>query len=409
MRGRTNTWTRVLAAVAAACVASAAQAAPGNGIRLGGSEARLHPFFDFETRYDSNVTYSGTGAVGDAILHFRPGLELKAPGELAAFEFSGALDWAQYLGLEGDTKGLSRFYAYASLAAAFNRNGTVTPRVDNDFRRDVSTASVTSLAAPVVSNMNRLVLAVPWKPGGGALVFAANGEWIVETFEKYLSTSTAQVSNLGYNQYRAGGELQWRFLPRTSGVLQASYYTRVPNSPGQPDDGNGVDVVAGVTGLLTARVAATAKVGYGTASAAAFSIVPATSASSPIADIGIEWLPLDAISLRAGYTRSLGFDPVASIFTQDAVLAVAQLKLAERYAFHVGGRWDSFNYKSVSGYTNSFLRIDPAVDAQFGRWLTGSLGYVYSTRTIVSWPVSLGPSPSSYSKNEVYVRVGVTY
>jgi hypothetical protein len=422
MRGRTITWTQVLAAIAAAGVALAAHASPGDGIRLGGADARLHPFFDFETRYDSNVTYSGTDPVGDLILHFRPGLELRAPGEAAAFEFAGALDWAQYLGLndkaatttsaEVDTKSLSRMYAYAKLAAAFNRAGAVTPRVDNDFTRQVSTASLAAVGAPVVSNLNRLDLSVPWRPGGGALVLVAKAQWIVESFEKY-QTDLPNLSSYGYDQYRAGGEVQWRFLPRTSGVFEGGYYQRVPNAPNQPQDANGWDLDAGLTGLLTERVSVTAKLGYGSSTAqqglnTSTVTFAAQSASSFLADLAAEWIPVDALALRAGYKRSLGLDPILSVMTQDSVSGVAAVKFAEKYAFHVGAHWDKFDFKLVPGATTTFFSVDPTLEAKLGRWLNGGLGYVWSSRA-ASFPVSSGISQPTYSKNEVFLKVGVTY
>ena len=268
--------------------------------------------------------------------------------------------------------------------------------------------------------MNKLALSVPWRPGGGALVFAANGEWIVESFEQYQTASPVPLANLGYNQYRAGGELQWRFLPRTSGVLQASYYTRVANESNQPQNANGVDVYTGLVGLLTPRVAATAKVGYGSSTAQASSFTnpstnqpvsfPSTTYGTALADLAVEWLPVDAFSIRVGYNRSLGLDPVLSIMVQDSVSGVAQVKFQERYAFHVGARWDSFGFKmqGVDGST-SFLRIDPTVEAKFGQWLTGGLGYVYSSRS-ASWPAGgIVPQQPSYSKNEAFLKVGVTY
>ncbi|HEX9242536.1 MAG TPA: hypothetical protein VF875_08870 [Anaeromyxobacter sp.] len=420
MKGRTNTWTKVLGAIAAAGVSLAAQASPGNGIRLGGSEARLHPFFDLETRYDSNVTYSGEDAVGDLVLHFRPGLELKAPGDAAAFEFSGALDWAQYLGMNDgksrpipvDTKELSRMYAYARLAAAFNRNGMVAPRVDNDFERTVSTASLAAVAVPVVSNLNKLLLAVPWRPGGGALVLVANGEWIVETFEKYKDEPPVPLSDLAYDQYRAGGEVQWRFLPRTSGVLQGSYYRRAPNQANQAQNASGLDFFAGMTGLLTERVAATAKLGYGSSTANGFTTQTTTyeakSYSAGLADLAVEWLPLDSLSLRVGYKRSIAIDPVLSIMLQQGVNGTVQLKFAENYAFRVGARWDSFVFQLQDGATTKFLTVDPTVEAKFGHWLSGAVGYAYSTRN-AEWPSTSGTSQPSYSKNEVFLRLGVTY
>jgi hypothetical protein len=354
------------------------------------------------------------------------------PGDAAAIEFNGALDWAQYLGLndkaatpasaEVNTKDLSRLYATANLAAAFNRNGSVAPRLDNTFTRQVSTASLAAVGTPVVSNLNKLALSLPWRPAGGALVLVANGEWTVESFEKYKAgqdpsvAPSTSISDLGYAQYRAGGEVQWRFLPRTSGVFQASYYQRNANATGQAQNANGFDVTTGLVGLLTERVATTAKVGWGSATAGAFTYggssfgsstsYAAQAVSSFLADLAVEWLPFDALSFRAGYKRSLGLDPIYSVMTQDAVSGVVSVKFAEKYAFRVGGHWDKFDFKLqlLDGASATYVSVDPTLEAKLGRWLTGGLGFVYSTRN-----ASATLSQPTYSKNEVFLKFGATY
>ena len=409
MKRRIDSWIKAISAVAAAALAFGAQAAPGDGIRLGGAEARLHPFIDLETRYDSNVNYSQSNqAIADLILHVRPGLELQAPSDVAAVEFSGALDWAQYMGVNGDTSKLSNLYGTAGLAALFNRQGSVSPRLDNSFDRAPSTTSLAAASVAVVSNRNTLALSVPYKPGGGALVFAANAKWSTETFGEYLPLSSAQkaaLADFAYDEYRVGGEVQWRFLPRTSGVLQADYLSRVPRASNRPDEATGFDVIAGVTGLMTQRIAATAKVGYGSTNATNDS---AANASAFLTDLSAEWLPVDEVSVRAGYARSLGLDPTLSTYVSDTLSAGVRYKLADRIAFKMGVRWDRFTFQAVDGASSSYLRIDPQVEGLFGRWLKTSLGYVYSTRS-ASWPAGLGGSPPDYSKNEVFLRVGLTY
>jgi hypothetical protein len=403
MKARISTWTKALAATAIVAVAAAAHASPGNGIRLGGSEARLHPFLDLETRYDSNVAYTDdASAIGDLVLHVRPGVELKSPGDLAAVEFSGALDWAQYLGIDGDTTSLSRLYADASLAALFNRRGAVSMRLDNDFRRQVSSTSLAAAGVAVVSNMNALTLSAPWKPGGGALVVTANGTWLVESFEEYEVDPGYDVADLGYSQFRAGADVQWRFLPRTSGIFSAGYFGRVPNVSSRPDDANGFDLLAGVTGLLTPRIAATAKVGYGSTSA------PAVNVGSMLADLGVEWLPAETVSFRTGYTRSLGLDPTVSTYISDSVNAGARVRIAERFAASASVRYDRLAFQAIDGAETSFLRVDPMIEGALGKWLTLAAGYVYSTR-VASWPANLGGAPPDYSKNEAFLRLGVTY
>ncbi len=405
MRGST-TWTKALAAAAALVLAFAAQAAPGNGIRLGGSEAHIHPFLDVEGRYDSNVSYTATNqAISDLILHVRPGLELVAPGELAAMEFSGNLDWAQYMGLDSsDTTSLSKLYATAALAVALNRNGVVSARLDNTFARQVSTTSLSAVATAVVSNQNTLSLSVPWKPGGGALVLAANAQWLVETYENYRDVPSVRLSDLGYNQYRGGGELQWRFLPRTSGLLQAGYFSRVPNLSKGAGEASGFDALAGVTGLMTPRISATAKVGYGSTTTNAKPVgFVAKDASSVLADVAAEWLPAETVSVKLGYTRTLGVDPTVSAYAADGVSGGFRVRLAERFAFKAGVRYDHLSFSSLAGASTDYVRVDPAVEGAFGRWLNVGLGYVYSQRTASS------SSTPNYSKNEAFLRVGVTY
>lgn len=411
MRGQT-TWTKALAAAAAAALAFAAQGAPGNGIRLGGSEARLHPFLDLEARYDSNVTYNEANeAVGDVVIHVRPGLELKAPGDVAAVELSAAVDWAQYTG--ADSSELSKLYANAGLAALFNRRGSVSPRIDNSFARQLSSTSLSAASAAVISNSNVLSLTVPWKPGGGALAVAASAAWMVESFEKYQSQAplAGSLSDLGYNQYRFGSELQWRFLPRTSGLLQAGYFTRVPNASRSTNEASGFDVLAGVSGLMTARIAATAKVGFGSTSAKAASSTGAAEtkdASSVLADVGLEWLPADSVAVKLGYGRSLGIDPSVSTYVADAVRAGGKVRLLDRVALRLDGSWNRLAFEAVDGATTSFLRVEPGIDAAFGKWLTAGIGYVYSMRA-ADWPASAGGSPPDYAKNEAYIKVGFAY
>jgi hypothetical protein len=113
-------------------------------------------------------------------------------------------------------------------------------------------------------------------------------------------------------------------------------------------------------------------------------------------------------SVRGGYVRSLGLDPSLSTYVSDAFSTGIRLKMAERVAFTMGARWDRFTFQAVDGATTSYLRVDPQVEALFGRWVKTSLGYVYSWRD-ASWPAGLGGAPPNYAKSEVYLRVGLTY
>ncbi len=285
-------------------------------------------------------------------------------------------------------------------------------RVDDDFRRQVSTTSLAASSRAVVSNWNALSLSVPWTPGGGALVVTASGQWLLETFEKYQDDAGGiDVGDYGYSQVRGGAEVLWRFLPRTSAVFSGGYFTRSPNSPTRADEATGFDLAAGITGLLTPRIAATAKVGYAATSAQRAGALsgatppPSEDASTFVSDVGLEWLPLETMSVRAGYTRSLGVDPLASVYVADGVNGAVRVRVAARFAFHAGARYDRLKFTSISGAETSFLRVDPGIDGMVGKWLNVGVGYVYSTR-VATWPAA--PVPD-YAKNEVFLKLGLTY
>lgn len=411
----------------AACIiagaSSAASASPGNGIRLGGTDGRVHPFLDYETRYDSNASYDSSGQeIGDVLMHIRPGLELKVPSDIAVVEFSGALDWTQYMGIQGETTNLSKLYSDAGMAALLNPRGAVSIRIDDDFRRQVSTSSL-ALARAVISNSNALTLSLPWKPGGGALVLTARGQWLLESYQPYYRSE--DVSGLGFNEFRTGLDVQWKFLPRTSATFGGGFFSRLPNgssspgAPDRPDKTSGVDAMVGVNGLVTPHVGVSIKAGYGG------TFKSGDSFSTFLADIGAEWLPIEGASLRVGYSRGFGLDPSASVFATNSVHATGRIRVAQRYSVRGTVRYDHLSFDSLptcmdvrkdavacaaaSGTpagTSAFVRVEPGVDATVTRWMTASLAYAYSSRS-TSFPSWL--PQYDYSKNEVWLKLGFTY
>ncbi len=410
--------------------AHAASASAGNGIRLGGTDGRLHPFLDMESRYDSNVSYRSNEPLGDVVFHIKPGLELKIQGDLAVVEFSGALDWAQFGGLnDATTRDMSRLYAEAGFGALLNPRGIASLRLDDDFRRRPSTSSLT-LGSAVISNSNTLALSVPWKPGGGALVFMFRGQWLLESFQPYMSAdkcvpddpmcSKETLGDLGYNDYRSGLEAQWRFLPRTSAVFQAGYFTHVPNAPQVTmrnlltgtdttialADVSGLDLLAGLTGLVTPRIGVSIKAGYGQAWESG------KGSGTFLTDLGAEWIPIESASLRAGYARAFGIDPLASVYTSNSVYLTGRVRMAQRFTLKGLVRYDNLAFEKLDGRA-AYLRLEPGVEATVSKWMTASLGYAYNSReTSLTSTTALAIPPGmsfDYAKNEVWLKLGFTY
>jgi hypothetical protein len=406
-----------LAAVLALAPAAAAAGA-GNGIRLGGSDGRLHPFLELEGRYDSDVYYAADReSADDVILHVRPGLELTVPGDRIAVDFSGKLDWAQYLGqTDPDTSDLSELYAQAGLGLTVNRRGVLGLELEDDFRRSPSTSALV-FGTAVISNLNALEVRVPWRPGGGALVLAATGGWTLETFEPYfdapicdpLTTPACDpdvLSELGYDEFRAGGEVRWRFLPRTSAVLEGGWFSRQPNDPDLSDEVSGFGATVGMTGLVTAHLGATVKVGYGATSGAQEDV------AGPLATVEAEWIPVQTATVRVGYGRRHGVDPgtTLSVYTADRVGAAGRILFGGRYAAGVDAGWEHRAYEIAAGSaTADVLTVTPSLEAALARWMTATLAYAYTSRDS-SFPASIPAAPAyDYSKSEAWLKLAVKY
>jgi hypothetical protein len=406
----------VTAAIAAALLlgrASPAAAAAGNGIRVGGSEGRLHPYLGVEGRYDSNVFFDDAGRqVGDLVLHVRPGIALQVPGETTSVDLNAALDWAQYLGLEDSATrdDLSKLYGEASLGIGLNRRGSLGLELDDVFRRSTATQTFT-FGSAVIANYNTLRLAVPWKPGGGALVLTAGGDWTLETFEPYLDgVDTTALSKLGYSDLSGFGELRWKFLPRTAAVLEASYFERLPSDPDLSSEASGVRAAAGMTGLVTSHLAGTLKAGYGDTLGSLDE-----SFRTWLATAELEWLATETASVRIGYGHDFGVDPGltttgrALLYSTNRLSAEARVLMRSRYTLRLAGQWEHRSYELVEGTSNAVVRVEPSVDAQVARWLRAGVGYVYSRRDAERPGLTSSIPGFDYDKSEAWLRLTCTY
>jgi hypothetical protein len=387
-----------------------AAASPGNGIRLGGSSGRLHPFLDLEGRYDSNVAYTDVGkSVSAFVLHVRPGLTLDSPGEVYAVKLKADVDWAQVLGSQSK---LSRLYGESQLELGLNRRGQVGFELTDAFSRSASTQALT-LGTGVISNTNLLRIEVPFRPGGGALVTTPSLSSRLETFEPFdrgrlcldadPACTPAQLSKLGYSDFTAGLESRWKFLPRTAALVQGEYYLHRPVSTAFGDDGSGLRAWLGVAGLFGAHLAGTAKGGYGD-TLGSFG----EGFRTWLANVEAEWIPFETASAKLGYLHDFGADPgKASLFESHRVYADGHVLLEARYTARFSASYEHRSYVFVKGAAVDVIQLQPSAEMELARWLRAGAGYVLSTRTTKQGASTL--PGYKFTKHEVFLRLTGTY
>jgi hypothetical protein len=406
-----------------------AQAALGNGIRVGGAEGRLHPFFEMELRYNSNLaTYfqsvQANTQGGDLILHLRPGLLLAVPGENVAVDLRAMLDWAQYFGTQDTlSKDLSSLYATVSLGVGFNRKGQLGLELDEKFTRS-NQPTVYSIAAGIISNRNDLSLAAPWRPGGGALTLTLGGDWAVESFEAFKSAQIcgttvspfcvpAHIADLGFNNLGVGLGVNWRFLPKTSALLDLSWFDRIPNSTRYSIAGTGMRVQAGLSGLVTSHLAATVKGGYGTTLGLTLDplAVPQADLSgfgTWLALVSAEWIPSTQSNLKLTWNHDLGFDPGTTwaLYTSTHTSLEGKSKLNSNLTAAIFVDWALLSYRDPDNSTSNVLTLRPSLQAEMARWLMLEVAYQYTDRTT---DALVAPVGWKFSRHEAWLRAVVTY
>jgi len=402
-----------LPALAAALVAMApaARAAGDLGFKIG-EAGRLHLKLELAGQYDSNVFYSQSGdAVAGYALDVIPSLELQVAGNTASLELKGALDVKQYLTEEA--KDLSRVFGNVSLGAGVNRNGAVGIELTDTFAHSDQTPSL-SVAQTVISNHNDLRLAVPLRPGGGALALTLSGQWVKETFEEYVTASgcdpvlnptcvPGSIGGYGYNQYGGALEVRWRFLPRTALVLDGNYFQRTPDDAALSREVRGLRVNAGLAGLVTMRLAVTLKGGFGTAFDS-----PGFDYSTWLANAEVQYVTQGPVGAKIGYLRDFRADPGSeySVYSLHRVYADGKILLAGKLTLRATVSWDSLEYV-INKVTSSIVSFAPAVDYEVMRWVYVGASYTLTSRTSGGLA---GPVPAfDYTRHLVGLRVVFAY
>lgn len=405
----------LLALVACGLAPAMAQAQAGSGLKVG--PGRLHPTFDFETRLDTAVGYFPVDPLNptsvreepspEALLHLRPGLRLELPLNKLSLKTQGNLDYVHYTGLltPGSTAG-SHLEALADLSARFNEEGHVSVELADHFQRSDRSRSV-AISTGVLSLFNELRLGVAVKPGGGAIEVTPEVAWALEHFQPTAALipvgcteptcDPAVVAQLDYTNLRAGVVGRWRFLPKTAVLVDARVDQRLSASALSPN-ALLLNTSVGVAGLVSPKIAATAKVGWAQA-------LGGVVGGTVVAQLEGTYLLSATSTVKGGYVRTL--EPVTAygLFRDDRGYVEAQLLLGGRLTLKGTGSMDFLTFEDPNRPRNdTLLRVDVGAEYPLQQWIALGGGYLLGVRTSSSAGGGL-----NYTRHEGYVRVSVKY
>lgn len=403
----------VAAAALACAVLPGAAYAEANGFKFG--NARLHPFFDLELRFDSaavSVPIDGAGSrydiASDLLVHFRPGLKLEMPTTgLFTFNLNGNVDYVWYTGvINAGTRSSSHFAADADLDLGINRDGQFGLDLGDHFTRSDRTNSTPGAGVGFLSLYNDARLKLIIRPYRGAISIEPGYNFTAEVFE-LLGAGTENIDPRDYDylnhNIRLGG--RWKFLPKTSMLLDTTFGIRTAlRSNASSKEMMTLKAMLGAGGLLTTHWEVLLKVGWG------YDFSKDTY-SSIIGQAEVGYLLSETSTFRLGYVRT--FEPTGGNFLSYGVdrfyLDGRMLfggKLTARGNFGVdilGFKGNPDLSTKDKGQVN--LVLDLGGEYEVLSWLNVAAGYTltYYAGTNVYYNLN------NFTRNEGYLRVRFIY
>ncbi len=415
--------SRALAAASLAAFAFAPSLAEGqvqhvvstyeneNGLKVG--EGRLHPYFDFETHYDTAAVYfdSSTGSVlkAEAIAHFRPGIRLDVPMTTSSISLDANIDYLWYTGLvTPGSSSFSRLQAAADATANFNQGASVEFDVSDHFARSDRTANAAA-GVGVLSLLNDLHVQLPWRPGGRALEIVPNAGFSFESFKPLspllpancnpgdINCDPSSVSRANYQNFSGGLDARWRFLPKTAFTFESRIDTRSYSDATVNPSSLLLKASVGLAGLISTKLATVLKIGWG-------QDLQNSGAHTLIALAELNYLLSETSNVRIGYLRDVQLVPLYGTYRDDRGYVDARFFLHGRLTLHGSAAVDSLSFYSNSGRKDTTVTVDVGPEYQFTRWFIGAAGYVVGSRSS-----NLTASSYNFTRHEVYVRATFIY
>ena len=395
----------------------------GDGISLGSSLV-LHLGIGAELRYDSNVFFESANTTQGLALRLTPHFTLgsRPVGQKVLFRMGAGLDYREWLVSSTGQRPPRQLNADASVGVTILPTGPVTTELYDNFIRSSQMQYQVS-TTNYDRDINELGIRLRIKPGGGRLELDLSYAFGVDFWEN-------RAQQLFDNYYHHSNlRLLYKFLPKTSVYLMADNIvyqyqrTATPAEAAQRPDGYPLRVVAGLNGLLTAKLTFDLYGGYVNGF---YKTGP--SPSTGTAGLTLTWRPLALTGVALAYRHDaentlLGvyanLDNVSVALSQQIWRFTGYLRLAYQNTRYFGITPATgivkLNGAPTTTRTDNSFALNARVDFfTYHNWLALSVGYDFtllrSDTTIGGGVGSSGPIvPVSFDKHEVYLGLSLRY
>jgi hypothetical protein len=267
-----------------------------------------------------------------------------------------------------------------------------------------------------VRDSNMAMAQAQWAPGGGRITGLLRYSNTMDFFEgsgfRYATSLTHQLLL----------DVSWKWLPKTAVFLQAFQgyvtYLNQPTMGPAKSSSYPLHAVVGLRGLITPKTSLMASLGY----ANAFD----QSGTSTSGFFGSSYVDLQAIftpsllnRVTVGYHQDFVNSVISSFYYDYSVYASYVQQVAGRLAVDLSARLSHRTYEGLlfdptSSRSDNVLTAGATMDYFIRNWAYVGAGYSLAADLTDYHVPGAGGMPGagaavSYTKHQVFVRLGITY
>jgi hypothetical protein len=375
-----------------------------------------------EAGYDSNVFYSETNVVGSPI--YRATLygdisNATRTGAAKALSFDARVG-VQYRRYESDQLNSNDYknawMPTAGLALSAG-NAQVGFGLADTYAR-IEEPPYASGQPVIIRNNNQASIEGRWAPGGGRLTGVLRYTNMVDIFSSGSGYSYADSDT---NLFML--DASWKWLPKTAIFLQAQqgyifYLNDAQATAVNKQSSYPLRITTGLRGLLTEKTSAILSLGYqnsfyanGVASTTGF-------LGSTFLELAFTLRPTELSRVVVGFRHDYQNSVISQFYYSETAYASYLQQIAGRLALDLSGRYVYKNYQGLlpnTGLTDrkdNFVQVGATLDYFVRNWIYAGVGYslLFNDATLTAAGAAVvAPNSANYTKQQVFVRLGVTY
>jgi hypothetical protein len=406
--------------------------APQGDIGVKVSESSiLHVSVTAEGGYDTNVFYNDSARVQSAVFRVIPSLQLTNAGrngEARAetiYDLGVSLLYREYINSDPNVRSQRAFNPSMHASVTLGGSRAFQLSLADQFTRteDPPYSNTPTASGAIVRDNNVGSAGASISPGGGRLTFTLRYSNSLDYFE---DEPYKRSTNMAHDGMLDGS---WKWLPKTAIFLQGGvgfiHYLNADGTGGASDRHDSIPIrgLIGLRGLLTPKTTVSLGAGYATAlyqggpcDVAATTCNP-TGLSNVLFNLDVGYTPTLMSKLGLNLTHGFRNSPVVGDFYDVDAVALTASQMIAKLVLRAFGRYEYRRYQGFTGpgqipvpRKDHVLVTGAQLDYFIQRWFYAGVAYSLTLdRVNESELAAAGETSLSYTKQQVFGRIGVTY